>query len=64
MMLEKVVGVALMMKLHAILLLYVDFNFHNKLIFGSHMLWMAQDMDIIPKAMYHANGRMAEDEIL
>ena len=37
-MLEKIAGLALVNKLRAILLMEADFNFHNKLIFGSHML--------------------------
>ena len=36
-MLEKVAGIALVNKLRAILLMEADFNFHNKLVFGSRI---------------------------
>ncbi len=64
MILEKVTGVARVTKLRTILLLKSDFNFHNKLIFGSHMLWLAQEMDLVPDKIYSAKGYMTEDVIL
>ena len=39
--LEKIASLALVNKLRAILLFEADFNFHNKLIFGSKMLNVA-----------------------
>ncbi len=63
-MLEKVAGVALVMKLSSILLLEADFNFHNRLIFESHMLRMAWKKDLVPDKIYIFKGRTAEDVIL
>ena len=48
-MLEKIAGVASITKLRAILLLEADFNFHNKLIFGSRMLDLARQHDLVPE---------------
>ena len=44
-MLEKIAGVALVTKLRAILLMEVDFNCHNRLIFGDRMMRLAREMD-------------------
>ncbi len=41
-----------------------DLNSHNKLIFGSHKLQLAQEMDIVPEEIYSTKGRMTEDTIL
>ncbi len=62
--LVKVTGVARVTKLRIILLIESDFNFHNKLIFGSHMLCLAQEMDLVPDKIYSAKGCMTEDVIL
>jgi len=63
-MLEKIAGVASITKLRAILLLEADFNFHNKLIFGSRMLDLARQNDLVPEEIYNEKGRTAEDAIL
>lgn len=63
-MLEKIAGVAYITKLRAILLLEADFNFHNKLIFGSRMLDLARQHDLVPEEIYNEKGRTAEDAIL
>ena len=51
-MLEKIAGVALVNKLRTILLMEADFNFHNKLIFGKHMLQKARLHNLIPDEQY------------
>ena len=63
-MLEKVAGVALVTKLRAILLLEAAFNCHNRLIFGSRMLRIARDNNLVPGEIYSAKGKTAEDAIL
>ena len=63
-MLEKIAGVALVTKLRAILLLEADFNFHNKLIFGSRMLKLAREHGLVPDEIYSEKGRTSEDAIL
>ena len=47
-MLEKIAGVALVTKLWAILLMEADFNYHNRLIFGSRMMDLSCKHDMIP----------------
>ena len=63
-MLEKIAGVALVTKLRGILLLEADFNFHNKLIFGSRMMDLARENGLVPTEIYSEKGRTAEDAIL
>ena len=60
-MLEKIVGIALVNKLRAILLMEADFNFHNKLIFGKRMLDHARANGIIPSEQYSEKQNTAED---
>ena len=47
-MLEKLAGVILINKLREILLMEEDFNFMNKLIFGTRMLAITRSSDLIP----------------
>ena len=63
-MLEKVAGVALVTTLRAILLLEADLNYHNHLIFGSRMLRIARDNNLVPEEIYSAKGKTAEDTVL
>ncbi len=51
-MLEKIAGLALVNKLRAILLMEADFNFHNKVIFGSRMLEAARLQGLIPEEQF------------
>ena len=60
-MLEKIAGVALVTKLRAILLMETDFNFHNKLIFGTRMMNLARDNGMVPEEIYNEKGKTAED---
>ena len=63
-MLEKIAGVALVAKLWAILLMEADFNFHNKLIFGTRMLNLARKHGLVPDEIYSEKGQTAEDAVL
>ena len=63
-MLEKIAGVALVTKLRAILLMEADFNFHNKLIFGTRMLNLARKHGLVQDEIYSEKGRTAEDGIM
>ena len=60
-MLEKIAGLALVNKLRAILLMEADFNFHNKLIFGSRMLDTARANGLIPAEQYSEKQNTADD---
>ena len=60
-MLEKIAGLALVNKLRAILLMEADFNFHNKLIFGSRMLDTARANSFIPAEQYSEKQSTADD---
>ena len=61
-MLEKIVGLALVNKLPAILLVEADFNMHNKIIFGKRMLDSARAGGMIPDEHFSDKGKMTEDE--
>lgn len=41
-----------------------DFNFHNKLIFGTRMLNLVRRHDLVPEEIYSEKGRTAEDAVL
>jgi len=60
-MLKKIAGLALVNKLRAILLMEADFNFHNKLVFGSHMLTAARTNGLILPEQNSKQQSMAED---
>ena len=51
----------LVTKQQAFLLLDADFNFHNKLIFGSRMLDTARANGLIPAEQYSEKQATAED---
>ena len=59
-MLEKIAGLALVNKLRAILLMEVDFNMHNKIIFGKRMLDSARAGGMIPDKHFSDKGKTAE----
>ena len=63
-MLEKIVGVAVVTKLRAILLMEADFNCHNRLIFGNRMMKLARENSLIPEEIYSEKGKTPEDAIL
>jgi hypothetical protein len=52
MMLEKTVGVTLVTKLRAILLMEGDFNATNKIVYGSRMIKTARRHHLIPEEIF------------
>ena len=62
-MLEKITGVVLVTKLRAILLMEADFNFHNKLVFGTRMMNLAQENGMVPEEIYNEKGKTVKDAI-
>jgi hypothetical protein len=59
--LEKVPGVTLVDKLHAILLMEGDFNFYNKWIFGHVAVNKLYEIGYVPEDQYSKKGNTAED---
>jgi hypothetical protein len=51
-MLKKTLGVTLVTKLRAILLMEVDFNASNKIIYGVRMMGQAQDHNLMLDEIY------------
>ena len=64
MLLEKVPGVALVVKLRAILLMEGDFNFFNKWIFGHVAVNKLYKIGYIPEDQYSKKRSTAEDSKL
>ena len=62
-MLEKIAGVAVVTKLRAILLMEVDFNCHNKIIFEDRMMKLAREHGLVPEEIYSEKGKTPEDVI-
>ncbi len=64
-MLEKLFGCVLITKLRSILLMKVDFNSTNKMIYGQRMLHTARRYKLVPEEIYSEqnclpdNGTMA-----
>jgi hypothetical protein len=63
-MLEKTLGVALVTKLQAILLMEGDFNAANKMVYGVRMLNSARDHNLMPEEIFSERNRMADDGTL
>ena len=63
-MLEKIAGVAVVTKLHVILLVEEDFNCHNRLIFGDRVMKLAQESGLVTEEIYSKKRRTPEDAIL
>ena len=61
--LEKVSGVALVTKLRAILLMDADFNNHNHLIFGSQMMNLARQYNMVPEDIFSEKEKIVEYDI-
>jgi hypothetical protein len=60
-MLEKIAGVCLVEKLHAIQLYEADFNCYNQLIFGRQAMQTLTDSGYIPEELFSQKGSTAED---
>ena len=63
-MLEKTLGVTLVTKLRAILLMEADFNATNKIIYGNRMMGNARKYDLVPEEIFSERNRMADDGTL
>ncbi len=60
-MLEKIAGVCLVEKLHAIQLYEADFNCCNEFIFGRQAMQMLTNSGYIPEKYFSQKGSMAKD---
>ena len=63
-MLEKTLGVTLVTKLRAILLMEADLNATNKIIYGNRMMAKAHEHDLMPEEIFSKKNRMADDNTL
>ena len=63
-MLEKTLGITLVTKLRAILLMEGDFNATNKIIYGVRMLHNARTHQMMPEEIFSEKNRMADDGTL
>jgi hypothetical protein len=63
-MLEKTLGVTLVTKLRAILLMEADFNATNKIIYGNRMMEKAREYNLMPEEIFSERNRMADDGTL
>ena len=63
-MLEKTLGVTLVTKLRAILLMEADFNATNKIIYGNRMMAKVRGHNLTPEEIFSKQNRMAEDGTL
>jgi hypothetical protein len=63
-MLEKTLGVTLVTKLRAILLIEGDFNATNKIVYGVRMLQNARNHNLMPEEIFSKKNRMADDSML
>ncbi len=63
-MLEKTLGVTLVTKLRAILLMEADFNASNKIIYGVRIMEQARKYKMMPDEIYSEKNWMADDGTL
>jgi hypothetical protein len=63
-MLEKTLGVTLVNKLRAILLMEGDFNAANKMVYGVGMLKNIRDHNLMPEEIFSERNRIADDGTL
>jgi hypothetical protein len=63
-MLEKTLGVTLVSKLQAILLMEADFNASNKIVYGVRMMQNAHDHRLMPEKIYSKKNCMSDDGTL
>jgi hypothetical protein len=60
-MLEKTLGVTLVLKLRAILLMEADFNATNKIVYGDRMMKNVRKYNRMPEEIFSKKNRMADD---
>ncbi len=63
-MLEKTLGVTLVSKLRAILLMEANFNVTNKIIYGNRMMKHVRKHNQMPEEIFSKKNRMADDGTL
>jgi hypothetical protein len=63
-MLEKTLGVTLLSKQRAILLMEGDCNATNKIIYGIRMMGSAHEHHLMPEEIFNKKNRMADDGTL
>ena len=63
-MLEKTLGVTLVTKLRAILLMEADFNATNKIIYGNRMMEKVREHALMPNDIFSKQNRMADNGTL
>ena len=63
-MLEKTLGVTLVTKLQAILLMEADFNATNKIIYGNRMMEKVREHALMPNDIFSKQNRMADNGTL
>jgi hypothetical protein len=63
-MLEKTLGVTLVSKLRAILLMEADFNAANKIVYGDRMMKNVCKYNQMPEEIFSEKNRMADDGTL
>ena len=63
-MLEKILGVTLVLKLRAILLMEADFNATNKIIYGDRMMTNIRKCNLMPEEIFIEKNRTADDGTL
>jgi hypothetical protein len=63
-MLEKTLGITLVTKLRAILLMEADFNTTNKIIYRNRMMVKAREHDLMPEEIFREKNRMADNGTL
>jgi hypothetical protein len=63
-MLEKTLGVTLVSKLRAILLMEADFNATNKIVYGDRMMKNVRKYNQMPEEIFSEKNRMADDGTL
>jgi hypothetical protein len=63
-MLEKTLGVTLVSKLRAILLMEADFNATNKIVYGDRMMKNVCKYNQMPEEIFSEKNRMADDGTL
>jgi hypothetical protein len=63
-MLEKTLGVTLVSKLRAILLMEADFNAANKIVYGDRMMKNVRKYNQMPEEIFSKKNRMANDGTL
>jgi hypothetical protein len=63
-MLEKTLGVTLVTKLRAILLMEGNFNAANKIVYGVRMMRNARGHHLMPKEIFSKKNKMADNGTL